>query len=142
LSAGALLATAVPVLADSSRWDHNGYRGHRAHERMEHRPAVVERRTVVVHQEPRYYGRQRYVEPVYAPAPAPYYTEAPAPYYYAQEPYYGEPAYYGSRDNTAAIIGGAAIGAAIGSQVGHRSDRAATTAIGALLGGLIGGSLR
>ena len=122
LSAGALLATAVPALADSSRWDHDGYRGHRAHEQV-----------VVLHQEPRYYARPRYVEPVYAPAPAPY---------YAQQPYYAEPAYYGSRDNTAAIIGGAAIGAAIGSQVGHRSDRAATTAIGALLGGLIGSSLR
>ena len=36
LSAGAMLATAVPVLADSSRWDHDGYRGHRAHERVAH----------------------------------------------------------------------------------------------------------
>src|SRR5687768_18532479 len=108
LSAGALLATALPVFADSSRWDRDE-RGNRfrAHERVvvEHRPAVVERRvverrTVVVHQEPRYYGRRHgYVNPTYAPAPAPYYTGAPAPYY-AQEPYYAEPAYaYGSRDN-------------------------------------------
>ena len=139
LSAGALLATAVPALAD-----HDRYRGHRhqAHERV-----VVEKRTVVVHQEPRYYGRARYAEPVYAPAP--YYAQpayAPAPYYaqqphYAQQPYYAEPAYsYSYRDNTAGIIGGAAIGAAIGSQVGHGHDRAAATAVGAILGGLIGSS--
>ena len=131
LSAGALLATAVPALAD-----HDRYRGHRhqAHERI-----VVEKRTVVVHQEPRYYGRARHAEPVYAPAP--YYAQpayAPAPYY-AQQPYYAEPA-YSYRDNTAGIIGGAAIGAAIGSQVGHGHDRAAATAVGAILGGLIGSS--
>lgn len=139
LSAGALLATALPALADHDH-DRRTQR-HRVHERVVvERPAVVERRvverrTVVVHQEPRYYGRARYAEPVYAPAPAPY--------YYAQEPYYAEPAYapapvYASRDNTLGIIGGAAIGAAIGSQVGHGHDRAATTAVGAILGGILG----
>ena len=141
LSAGALLATALPALAAPPYWAEA--HGHRASERV-----VVEReRTVVVRHEPRYYGRPRYVEPVYAPAPVPVPVYAPAPAY--AEPVYGQPVYaepvyapapvYTRREvNPAGAIGGVAIGAVIGSQVAHGPNRTAGAAVGAILGGIIG----
>jgi uncharacterized protein YcfJ len=130
LSAGALLATALPALAAPPYWV--DAHGRRAHERV-----VVEReRTIVVRHEPRYYARPRYVEPVYSPAP----VYAPARVY--AEPVYNEPVYapaYGRREpNPVGAIGGAAIGAAIGSQMGHGDARTAGAAVGAILGGIIG----
>ena len=125
LSAGALLAAAAPAFADHDNWRH----GHRVQQRVvvEQHPVVVRERTVVVerpvYRAPAYgygqpvygYGQPVYSEPVYAPAPV-----------------------YAERDNTAATIGGAALGAFIGSQVGHGPDRAAAVAAGALIGGIIG----
>jgi len=144
LSAGILVASTVPALADPLRpaWGH-GYRDqprnavaverrHRApvREFVARRPAV--QRVVVA---PRHYvGPRPYVarrpvvvhrEPAYRPAPHVYRAS------------YG---YHDPTGNAIGAIGGAILGAAIGNQIGQGEDRAATTAIGALIGGMIGSS--
>ena len=139
LSAGALIAAAVPAFADHDGWRHR----QGAYERVEQYPPAVEYRVVrdrtVVAEHP------VYREPVYAPQGRGYgrpdyrYEQ---PVYRRGHPVYSEPVYapapvYAERDSTLATVGGAAIGAFIGSQVGYGNNPAAIAA-GAILGGIIG----
>jgi hypothetical protein len=115
LSAGTLLAAALPAFADHDGWRHR----HRAEQRV-----VVER--------PVYRGPVYVPQRVYAPRPAYGYGR---PVY--SEPLYAPAPVYAERDNTVTTIGGAAIGAFIGSQVGYGHNPAAIAA-GAVIGGIIG----
>lgn len=121
LSAGAMLAAAVPALADPPYWaPAHGYR--HKHQRVVvverhyrpvvreavfERPVYVERRPVVVYEQPAYY--------------------AAAPVYVAP-----------GSSNMLGTLGGAIVGAAVGNQIGQGNGRTAATAVGAVVGGVIG----
>lgn len=139
LSAGIMLAGALPALAESPRWapDH-GYRNHQQRAVMVDRHYRPVQREVVVR---RPAIRQVVVtQPVYVQHRPTVIYEEPA--YYSAPPVYGAPAVaYEPAGNAAGTIGGAILGAAIGNQIGHGDDRAATTVIGAFIGGLIGSGL-
>ncbi len=122
LSAGMLLATAVPAFADPHRWEPRHDRRH-AREKV----VVVER----YYQAP---VRRVIVErPVYVER-RPVFVVHQAPVYYGPEPVY---AGYGG-NNALSTLGGAVIGAAIGSQIGRGSGNTAAIAIGAVVGGILG----
>ena len=129
LRSPARLAYERQVAQDSGAYD-GGYRGpvyhqpraYRGHPAYRGQPVYQARPAYQGHPAYAYHGQPVYEAPVYAPQPA----YAPAPYYVER------------RDNSAAILGGAAIGAVLGSQIGDRHSRPATTAIGAVLGAIIG----
>jgi hypothetical protein len=164
LSAGAMLAAAVPVFADNVEGGPHSPRARReAQEEAQaarvqgSRPVFVGQNRVVINDQRAVSRRQREYrggQPAYAGQPAyrsqPVYQAHPG---YRGQPVYVEPAYYSygaapvyaeRRDNTAiGAIGGAILGAIIGNHVG-RGDGGSTAlgaGAGAVLGGILGGGM-
>ena len=146
LAAAAMLGGAAPVFAD-----HDNFRtpAQIAFQRQQVAEANGGGHAARVHHPQRAYRGHR-GQPVYQAHPAyhggPAYRGGPAyhgyPAYAEPVPVYeAAPVYAGRPDNSAAILGGAALGAMLGSQIGDHHSRPAAMAFGAVFGAILGSEL-